>query len=381
MNDTIKCPHCGKSFPMTQAISHELEEKYTKFYKIRLDEEKSKFAKTMQPEIEKKIKESMEFEMKNKNNELEETKKQNKNLQEQLLDLNKLLRQIKSEGEEKRIEMEKKLTAAEDKIREEEKKKADEEYKLKILEKDRKLEDALKMVDEYKRKFEQGSQQIQGDVMERELKNTIASEFPYDEVSDVPTGIRGADIVQRVKNNQGRDCGIILWESKRTKNWTEGWIAKLKEDQRTIKAEAAIIVSQVMPEGVKNFGLRDGIWVSNYQSIVGAAYALRNHLIEMSSIKAANRGKEDKKEILWNYLNGTEFQQRMEAIADVYNQMQDELEIEKRWFAKKWAKQEKNIRQVIDSISGMDGDLKSITGKSLPDPTKSFSLKSGEKEE
>ena len=255
MNDTIICPNCKKSIPLTEALSHQIQDKYAKFYKIRLEEEKNKFAKTLQPELEKQLKEKMDFEIKNKNNELEELRKQNKNMQEQMLELNRLLRQIKSESEEKKIEMEKKLSAAEDKIRGEEKKKADEEYRLKILEKDKKLNDALKMVDEYKRKLEQGSQQTQGEVMEDELKKILTGEFPFDEIVDVPKGIRGADLIQVVKNNVGKKCGTILWESKRTKVWTEGWIFKLKQDQREIKAELAIIVTQVLPGEINSFGI------------------------------------------------------------------------------------------------------------------------------
>lgn len=378
MNDTIKCPHCGKAFPLDEALSHQIEEKYTKFYKIRLEEEKNKFTKTLQPELEKKLKNAMEFDIKNKNNELEELKKQNKNLQEQLLELNKLIRQIKNEGEERRIEMEKKLTTSQEKIREEEKRKSDDEYKLKILEKDKKLSDAMKMVEEYKRKLEQGSQQSQGEVMEDELKKILGTEFPYDQILDVPKGIRGADLIQIVKNNLGKECGTILWESKRTKAWTEGWITKLKQDQREIKAELAIIVTQVMPQGIKNFGIKEGIWIVDYQTVVGAAISLRNNLIDLFSVRSANKGKEEKKEILWNYLTSVEFKQRVEAIYESYNNLLDELKKEKDWFTKKWAREEKNISRVADNLLGMHGDLEGIVGKTLPELEQLKKIESGE---
>lgn len=378
MNDTINCPHCGKSIPLTEALSHQIQDKYAKFYKIRLEEEKNKFAKTLQPELEKQLKEKMEFEMKNKNNELEELRKQNKNMQEQMLELNKLIRQIKQESDNRRIEMEKKLTTSQEKIREEEKRKSDDEYKLKILEKDKKLSDAMKMAEEYKRKLEQGSQQLQGEVLELEFENILRREFPYDEIKEVPKGIRGADILQVVKNNYGKTIGTIVWESKRTKSWSEGWIAKLKEDQRAVKADLAVIVTQVLPNGIKNFLSKNKVWISNYDSIIGLATVLRDSLIRIAVVRLSEVNKQDKKTILWNYLNGIEFQNRMEAIGDIYNQMQEELEIEKRWFVKKWAKQEKNIRQVIDNISGMDGDLKSIMGKQLPEINESKKLESGE---
>ena len=377
MNDTIICPNCKKSIPLTEALSHQIQDKYAKFYKIRLEEEKNKFAKTLQPELEKQLKEKMDFEIKNKNNELEELRKQNKNMQEQMLELNRLLRQIKSESEEKKIEMEKKLSAAEDKIRGEEKKKADEEYRLKILEKDKKLNDALKMVDEYKRKLEQGSQQTQGEVMEDELKKILTGEFPYDEIVDVPKGIRGADLIQVVKNNVGKKCGTILWESKRTKVWTEGWIFKLKQDQREIKAELAIIVTQVLPGEINSFGIKEGIWVVDYRTLIGAAIALRNNLIELFSLRSANRGKEEKKEILWNYLTSVEFKQRVEAIYESYNNLRDELQKEKDWFTKKWAREEKSIERVKDNLLGMHGDLEGIVGKTLPELEQLKKLETG----
>ncbi len=378
MNDTINCPHCGKSIPLTEALSHQIQDKYAKFYKIRLEEEKNKFAKTLQPELEKQLKEKMEFEMKNKNNELEELRKQNRNMQEQMLELNKLIRQIKQESDNRRVEMEKKLTISQEKIREEEKRKSDEEYKLKILEKDKKLSDAMKMAEEYKRKLEQGSQQLQGEVLELEFENILRREFPYDEIKEVPKGIRGADILQVVKNNYGKTIGTIVWESKRTKSWSEGWIAKLKEDQRAVKADLAVIVTQILPNGIKNFLSKNKVWISNYDSIIGLATVLRDSLIRIAAVRLSEVDKQDKKTILWNYLNGIEFQNRIEAIGDIYNQMQEELEIEKRWFVKKWAKQEKNIRQVIDNISGMDGDLKSIMGKQLSEINESKKLVSGE---
>jgi len=378
MNDTIICPNCKKSIPLTEALSHQVQDKYAKFYKIRLEEEKNKFAKTLQPELENQLKEKKEFEMKNKNNELVEMRKQNKNMQEQMLELNKLIRQIKQESDNRRVEMEKKLTNSQEKIREEEKRKSDEEYKLKILEKDKKLGDALKMVDEYKRKLEQGSQQTQGEVMEDELKKILSEEFLYDEITDVPKGIRGADLIQIVKNNVGKKCGIILWESKRTKVWTEGWIAKLKQDQREIKAELAIIVTQVLPQEINSFGIKDGIWVVDYKTVIGAAISLRNNLIELFSLRSANKGKEEKKEILWNYLTSVEFKQRVEAIYESYNNLRDELQKEKDWFTKKWAREEKSIDRVKDNLLGMHGDLEGIVGKTLPELEKLKQIESGD---
>ena len=378
MNDTIVCPHCGKSIPLTQALSHQVQEKYQKFYKIRLEEEKQKLSVELKDEAIKKAKEEVDLQLKDKANELEELKKQNKSFQEQLLELNKTLRHLRTSMEEEKINLEKKLANEQSRIRQDEQKKFEDQYKLKFLEIEKQNESLKKSLEEARRKAEQGSEQSQGEVMEEELKKTLIAEFPFDEIEDVAKGVKGADLIHRVKNRNSKACGVILWEAKRTKNWTEGWLSKLKDDQRTIKAEIAIIVTQVLPDGINNFGVRDGIWITNYESIVGAAYALRNNLIAVFMVKSSNFGKEEKKEILWNYLTSIEFKQRVEAIYDSYNNLLDELKKEKDWFTKKWAKQEKSIRGVADNLLGMHGDLEGIVGKSLPEIGQLEKLQSGE---
>ncbi len=381
MNDEIVCPHCKKSIPLTQALSAQIQEKYQKFYKIRLEEEKRKIEETLKEQLAKKVKDEMELQLRDKVNEVEELRKQNKNLQEQLLELNRLLRQLKRENEQARLELEKKLAQEQEKIRQEEQQRLSEEYRLKILEKDKKLEDALKLVEEYKRKLEQGSQQLQGEVLELELENILKKEFPYDEIREVPKGVVGADVLQIVKNDYGRPCGTIIWESKRTKAWSESWIMKLKSDQRQVKADIAVLISQVLPPGVKNFAERNGVWIGNYDSIYSLALALRKILLELAAVKSSIVGRQDKKEILWNYLTSIEFKQRIDAFYDAYTQIRDDLKKEQEWFRRKWAKEEKNITQLVDSILGFHGDLQGIIGKSLPDIKGLAVLSSGDKED
>jgi hypothetical protein len=203
--------------------------------------------------------------------------------------------------------------------------------------------------------------------MEIELKNILKREFPFDEIKDVSTGIRGADVLQMVKNNYGKSCGIIVWESKRTKSWTDSWIAKLKEDKRQVKADIAVIISQVLPSGIKHFAEKNGVLIGSFEMITIIGLLLRNKLIDIAMTKSSFVGREGKKEILWNYFTGKEFIQKLEAISDAYTQLQIDLETEKRWFMRKWSKQEKNIRAVIDNILGMHGDLQHIVGRDLPE--------------
>jgi len=367
MNDTIICPHCKKPIPLTEALSHQIQEKYQRFYKQRLAEETGKIEIKLKDQLIKKVKQEMELELKDKANELEELHKQNKSLQEQLLELSKLIRQLRAESQQKQIELEKKLAVEQERIHSEEKKRADEEYRLKILEKDKKLSDALKLAEEYKKKLEQGSQQLQGEVLELELEKILKEEFPTDDIKEVPKGIRGADVIQIIRNGFGKACGTIIWELKRTKSWSNDWIVKLKDDQRRVKAEQAVIISEVLPENIQNFGFQEGVWIGNFPSIIGLSLVIRRFLVEISGVKSASVGKRGKMDILWEYLTGTEFKQRVEAIAEAFSTIQEDIEKEKRWFVNKWSKQEKSLRKVIDNTLGMHGDLQGIVGKSLPE--------------
>ncbi len=367
MDDQIICPNCKKPIPLTQALSAKIQERYQIFYRKRLFEEKAKLEQTLREQLAKQLKTEVDFQLKNKTNEVEELQKQNRSLQEQLLELNKLIRQLKVENDQKRLELEKRLIREQEKIREEEKKRFEDEYKLKLLEKDKKLEDALKLVSDYKRKLEQGSEQLQGEILELELESLLKKEFPLDEIKPVPKGVRGADVLQVVKNNFGRVCGTIIWESKRTKAWNNEWITKLKEDQRQVKAEIGVIISQVLPNGIKRIGLENDIWIGDFDSIIILSLMLRETLQEISKIKLANTNRQSKMEILYNYFSGVEFKQRIEAIVESFTSAQEDLEKEKRYFLAKWSKQEKNIRKVFDNLAGMYGDLQSMMGRALPE--------------
>jgi len=367
MNNQIICPYCKKSIPLSEALSHQIKENYQRMYQKRLFEERKKIEEELKIELSKKIKERMGIEIKDKINENEELKKQNKLLQEQLLELNKLIRQAQFEKEKQRLEMEKRLFEELEKIRREQREQLEKEFQLKILEKDKKLHDALKLVEEYKNKLEQGSQQLQGEVLELHLEEMLKKEFPRDEIKEVPKGIRGADILQLVKNEFGKYCGTIIWEFKRTKNWSEEWINKLKDDQRAVKAEIAVLVSNILPKDIKYFGFYHGVWVCQIDSVLSLTAVLRHSLITIQGIKNSVVGKEEKKEILWRYLTSVEFQQRLLAIIEAHQQFQEDIEKEKRFFALKWTRQEKNIRKVIDNLLGISGDLESIMGKALPE--------------
>ena len=385
MQDSILCPNCTIPTPLTQAItqqiseqhSHEIEvlkkrseeerEKLIAYSKKRIEEEKQKAVKEVEDTLRKKIASDMELRIKDSVNESEELKKQNKTLQEQILDTNKLMRQLKQEREQQQLAFEKKLAQEEEKIKGELQKKTEEEYKFKMMEKDKKIQDAMKMVEEYKRKLEQGSQQTQGEVFEEALEKIMKEEFTLKEINPVQKGVNGADIIQTVKSQGGSKCGTIIWETKRTKAWSNQWISKLKGDQRSVNAEIAVLVSDIIPEGIKHFGLNDGVWVCKFDFLLGLAYALRSQLVEVATIKSIQVGQKGKMEHLYSYITSTEFRHRVEAIIEAFSNMQEEIEKERRWFAQKWSREEKNLRRVLDTTVGMHGDLQSIMGKSIGD--------------
>jgi hypothetical protein len=222
-----------------------------------------------------------------------------------------------------------------------------------------------KQIEDLKRRAEQGSQQSQGEVQELELEKEISQLFPVDNVKPVPKGLKGADVIQEVLTNSGNLCGIIIWESKRTKNWSDGWIAKLKNDQRTVKADIAVIVTQVLPKDIRNFGFVDGVWVTNYISLQGLVIALRQKLTELAYTKALVMSKDKKADILFQYLTGPEFRQRVEAIIEAFSDMKTELDKEKRLYERSWAKREKHLQSVLLNTAGMYGDLQGMIGSSM----------------
>ncbi|MEQ1934769.1 MAG: DUF2130 domain-containing protein, partial [Fimbriimonadaceae bacterium] len=215
------------------------------------------------------------------------------------------------------------------------------------------------------RKAEQGSQQLQGEVFELELEGLLRAKFPLDSIEPVAKGKEGGDVLQRIVGPLGQACGAILWESKRTKNWSDGWLAKLRDDQRTAKAEAALLVSEVLPKGVQSFDLIDGVWVAEPRCAMPLAIALRQSLVELTMARQAGEGQQTKMELVYQYLTGPRFKHRVEAIVEKFSDMHEDLEKERKNTMRLWAKREAQIRGVIESTAGMYGDLQGIAGRSL----------------
>lgn len=245
------------------------------------------------------------------------------------------------------------------------KKEAEDELNLKVKEKEQTITAMQKQIEELKRKSEQGSQQLQGEVLELELENLLRAKFSFDTIEPVPKGEYGGDVLQRVVSPNGQVVGSILWESKRTKNWSDTWLVKLREDQRMAKAEVAVIVSQVLPKGVETFEMVDGIWVTIPRVALPVAAVLRQSLLEIAMARQASEGQQTKTELIYQYLTGPRFHHRIEAIVEAFSTMQDDLNKERKAIMKQWAKRETQIERVMQATVGMYGDLQGIAGMSL----------------
>ena len=250
-------------------------------------------------------------------------------------------------------------------VRDKAKLEAEESLKLRVAEKEEQISSMQKQIEELRRKAEQGSQQLQGEVLELELESLLRSKFPLDLIEPVPKGEFGGDALQRILGVSGQPCGTILWESKRTKNWTEGWLAKLRDDQRKASAELALLVTTALPKGVTAFDLVDGIWVAEPRCAIPVAIALRQSLIEIAKVRQAGDGQQTKMELVYDYLTGPRFRHRIEAIVEKFSDMQSDLDKERKATMRLWAKREAQIRGVVEATVGMYGDLQGIAGKAL----------------
>jgi len=241
------------------------------------------------------------------------------------------------------------------------------EADLKLKERDKQIEDLRKSLAEAKRKSEQGSMETQGEALELDLEANLTMHFPHDEIAPVPKGIRGADVIQTVRNPGMVACGSIIWETKNTKAWNSAWIDKLKDDQRSIGANLAVLVSTELPEGIKTFGQLDGVWVSSVAAYIPLAMALRQQLAQVTFARSASEGKSEKMEMVYEYLSGDAFRHKVEAIVETFVGMQEQLNKEKRAYARLWKEREKQIERIIENTAGMYGDVRGLIGSAVPE--------------
>jgi hypothetical protein len=244
---------------------------------------------------------------------------------------------------------------------------AEELLRSKVTEKELQIAGMQRQIDDLRRKAEQGSQQLQGEVLEIELEGILRSRFPRDLIEPVPKGAFGGDVLHRVSGPAGQSCGTILWESKRTKNWSDGWLAKLRGDQRAAKAEVAFLISEALPKEVETFDLVDGVWVAHPRFAVPLAIVLRQGLIDLAGSRLAQEGQQGKMELMYSYLTGPRFRQRIDAIIEKFTDMQTDLDRERKMMMRLGSKREEQLRGVLDSTAGLYGDLQGIAGRAMQD--------------
>ena len=250
-------------------------------------------------------------------------------------------------------------------VRDQAKAEAEDSLRAKVSEREAQISGMQRQIEELSRKAEQGSQQLQGEALELELESLLRNRFPQDLIEPVPKGEFGGDILQRVQGPAGQFLGTILWESKRTKAWNDAWLTKLRDDQRTAKAEIALIVSTVLPKGVETFDLIDSIWVTRLRFAIPLAIALRQSLIDLASSNRAAEGQRTKMEMVYQYLTGPRFRHRIEAIIEKFTDMQVDLDRERKTMMRMWAKREEQLKGVLDSSAGLYGDLQGIAGRAM----------------
>ena len=401
---TVVCPQCKTEIKLTESLAAPLLESIRRDYEQRLTQKDTEVARrekllhereaglqrakeTLDEQVNQKLQQerariAAEEQKKAKlalGNDLEERVKEITELQEVLrqrdtklaeaqkaqVEILRRERELKDARREMELTIEKRvqdnLAAARDKARKE----AEEELKLKVMEKEQTISSMQRQIEELKRKAEQGSQQLQGEVQELELEEMLSSKFPRDTILPVPKGEFGGDVLHRVVGPLGQTCGTILWESKRTKNWSDAWLPKLREDQRAAKAEIAVIVSQVLPKDVETFGMVDQVWVAHPKVALPVAIALRQTLVEIAGARKASEGQQTKMEMVYQYLTGSRFRQRIQAIVEAFSSMREDLDRERKAITKQWSKREEQIDRVMQATVGMYGDLQGIAGKTL----------------
>jgi hypothetical protein len=280
-------------------------------------------------------------------------------------DLIRKQRELDDQKRELELTVERRVQDSIETVRQKAKVDAEHTLNMKVAEKEKTITDMQKQIEDLKRKAEQGSQQLQGEVLELALESMLRSRFPMDNIEPVAKGEFGGDVVQRVVTPFGQVCGSILWESKRTKNWSDGWLTKLREDQRNAKAEFSILVSNAMPEGVETFDLVNGVWVAEPRYAVPLVVSLRQSLIEISNARNARDGQATKMELVYDYLTGAKFRHRVEAVVEKFSAMQDDLNKERKFMQRSWAKREIQIQGVVESTVGLVGDLQGIAGGAI----------------
>ncbi len=403
---TVKCPNCKHEFQLGDAISAEIEgkirtrylERYNKDQKeledkkraIELQQEEMKKQQedqeriiadkvklqkaVLEQEAIKKAASEMQMQMEQLNKELNEKAQKLRESQEKELDYLKKEKEIKNREAELELTVQKKLQEEREQFTEQIRRQETErnslkekEHQMQLLELKKQLDAQKKLTEEMVRKQEQGSMQLQGEVHEIALEDLLRSTFPFDSVDEVGKGVKGADAIHTIRNSLGQTCGKIIYESKRTKAFSNDWIDKLKHDMRNSQADLAVIVTETMPKDMEHFGMREGVWICSFSEVKSLSFVLRDSLIKIYAAQASQENKGDKMSMLYAYLTGVEFKQQIEAIVEGFTELQEGIQKEKNAMAKIWKEREKQLEKVLLNTTNFYGSVKGIAGNSIAD--------------
>lgn len=406
MDSMITCPYCKKSFEISDAIQHQIEEELLRAKTEQSETLRKEFdiqaeAKLKQAiqsavieaqqaaelllarerqaaklELEKakqstefeieKAKQSTELETERLRQQAESAKESEKQLREQLKSLLEELSKANKAKDDAEIAARKELLEKEKLIREEAANRASEDFNTKIREQEETINRLREQLTAAKQVAEQGSQQLQGEILELDIEQALRAAFPFDSIDEVKKGERGSDIRQVVNEQFYQNCGLVLWECKNAKTYQAGWLGKLKDELATEKAQIGVIVFNPTDGGGDDFKqLADNIWLVKPRYTIMLATVLRDVCVKVAVANRNAEGKDVKIEMIYNYLTGGEFSNRIRYIIESYDEMAKQLDTEKKQAQKRWAAQEKILQKVTSSLYGMSGDLQGIAGKEI----------------
>jgi hypothetical protein len=361
-DQSIACPSCGKKIPLTRALRDDIEASLKAEFDQRLEDVRER----AKADADKAAAKRHAQDLRELQDQLKDQAKALDDARRVELSLRKRELALERQQADLELTVARAIADARATLVTEIEERAAEQHRLKDTEKDRQLADMRRQIEDLKRRADQGSQQLQGEAGEEALESILRSAFPADDISGIGQGIRGADIHQVIVDSRGVRSGSILWECKNARNWSDAWITKLKNDQRSLHADVAVIVTAALPKECRRFAMIDGVLVTDFACAAALAAVLRSNLLALTQARSAAIRKHDTLELLYRYLSGVEFRQRVEAVVDSFAKMREELEQERRAAERTFARRAKQIDAVTFNVSGMYGDLQGMV-PSLPD--------------
>lgn len=379
-NYTVTCPKCQHSFEPTDAIRDEIEKelrgKMTDWQKkkeeetsLLLAEQKTKIQNELTEQLKKNISGEYEHKLKLMQDNEANMSKQVTEFRQKELEFLKQVQAIQAKEAELELELQRKLNTERESLKAQIQKEEaerlsikDQEHVLKVKELEKQLDDQRKLAEEMRRKAEQGSMQMQGEVQELLLEELLKTSFPFDQISEVGKGVRGADCIQLVRNSLGQEAGKIIYESKRTKDFNQEWIDKLKADMRSQGADIAVIVTQTFPKELDRFGEKDGVYICSFQEVKSVALLLRNAILKIYETKKSQVNKGDKMSFLYDYLTSNEFSEQWKAVGEGFRQMRSSIQKERDAMEKLWKAREKQLEKVLLNAMHIKGSIEGIAG-------------------